>query len=327
MARATSTAQIAKGVWRIGTSAGERQVYYYLLDAGDGLVLFDAGLKSSAASVIKLLAEIGHPTTDLQTIVISHSHNDHIGGLALLAETSGATVLAHEHAQGWMLDHERQYLERFKQYKNDVSLPPGLHADFFDELGRPWLADRWLDQLPHELPHSRKMMISPTPGHSADSIALWLPEEKLLFCGDAFGGPGIASHLPVYDDIEAYQDTLARIAKLDPNMLLTAHFEMIENENVEPALLQARRLTEQLDEFILAALQKAKGGLTLPFLTQMVCARFGRVFAASAFTTVLAHLRATEQNHLVFQQDNNWCVGKPVQRALPILPVAPSGIA
>lgn len=317
--------QVVNGVWRISTPFGGRTIYNYLVTAGNGFVLFDTGLKDTSRAVLQLLQSLKRKITDITTILLSHSHNDHIGALAELAEASGATVFAHAQAQTWMLDHERQFLERFSHYKKSIPLPKRAHADFFEQLGRPWLADKWLTQFPHTMALSRKMEILHTPGHSPDCLALFLPEARIVLCGDAFGGAGVAEHLPYYTDVEAYRNTLSLLEALKPALLLSGHFQAIHQNAIPAALQQSRRLTEQLHEFICHALKNAKKGLTVPFLTEMVCARFGRVLTPQAATTVLAHLQAAADHRAAFEEKGVWRFGNAVKATLPVLPgVAPS---
>jgi len=66
-----------------------------ILIAGDnGLILLDAGLPQSAPLVDASIAALGFKTTDVRLMVISHTHYDHVGGIAALQRASGATVAA-----------------------------------------------------------------------------------------------------------------------------------------------------------------------------------------------------------------------------------------
>lgn len=75
---------------------GEPAVSYYIED-GDTKILFDTGYSNL---YIQNAKKLNVPLNDISTIVISHGHNDHTGGLAYLKE-SGAfdldklKILAH----------------------------------------------------------------------------------------------------------------------------------------------------------------------------------------------------------------------------------------
>ena len=68
------------------------------------------------------------------------------------------------------------------------------------------------------------------PGHSPGHLAVWLPAERAAIVGDAAMGRGIPyldgslMYAPQYHDPERYLATLGRLARLDPDVLLGAHF-------------------------------------------------------------------------------------------------------
>jgi glyoxylase-like metal-dependent hydrolase (beta-lactamase superfamily II) len=88
-----------------------------LLIEDDPLTLVDTGPNSgkSLAELEDGLREHGHKVEDLERIVITHQHNDHLGLVGLLADRSGAEVCA--------LDHLAPVIEGF-----------GSHAEANDEL-------------------------------------------------------------------------------------------------------------------------------------------------------------------------------------------------
>jgi glyoxylase-like metal-dependent hydrolase (beta-lactamase superfamily II) len=88
-----------------------------LLIEDDPLTLVDTGPNSgkSLAELEDGLREHGHKVEDLERIVITHQHNDHLGLVGVLADRSGAEVCA--------LDHLAPVIEGF-----------GSHAEANDEL-------------------------------------------------------------------------------------------------------------------------------------------------------------------------------------------------
>ncbi|WP_028061771.1 MBL fold metallo-hydrolase [Candidatus Solirubrobacter pratensis] len=92
------------------------RVNCYLID-DDPLTLVDTGPNSGKALVelSDMLRERGRRIEDLERIVITHQHSDHLGLVGVLADRSGAEVA--------VLDHLAPLVERF-----------GEHADANDEL-------------------------------------------------------------------------------------------------------------------------------------------------------------------------------------------------
>jgi len=58
------------------------------------LTLIDAGLPGSKAPLVRYLGTIGRDLSELDRIICTHGHPDHIGGVRELAD-SGAEVLIH----------------------------------------------------------------------------------------------------------------------------------------------------------------------------------------------------------------------------------------
>lgn len=83
---------LAPNTWFVG-SKGLSSV---LIDSGAGLVLIDAGLPQSAPAIATAIRRLGFRVEDLRYLLNSHAHFDHAGGIAALARWSGAEVLASE---------------------------------------------------------------------------------------------------------------------------------------------------------------------------------------------------------------------------------------
>lgn len=121
--------------------------YFWLLVRGKRAAIVDPG---DAAPVEVRLEREG---LDLDTIVVTHHHADHIGGVARLKARYGARVLGPvgETIPG-----------------RDVALKEG---DRVEVLGV-------------------KMEVIDVPGHTSGHIAYFAPAEGLLFCGDTLFAAG-----------------------------------------------------------------------------------------------------------------------------------------
>lgn len=77
---------------------GENAVSSWLLDTGDGYVLFDAQVSPEALqnTVESGMRELGLDPADIRFLVITHAHGDHFGGARYLAETYGTRIIATE---------------------------------------------------------------------------------------------------------------------------------------------------------------------------------------------------------------------------------------
>ena len=176
----------------------ERFVYAYVID-GKRLFLIDTGVAGAERDISFALQKLDKNLSDIEIIILTHSHPDHIGAASLIQNQSGAPVWAHPNERTWIEDVERQRQDRpvpgFDQLvAGSVSLDR-LLADG-DVLS-------FADDLTFRVLH--------TPGHSAGSICLLSEANGILFSGDLVPQP---NSMPIYEDVAALANSLVRIAKI-----------------------------------------------------------------------------------------------------------------
>src|SRR5206468_1307112 len=59
------------------------------------VTLIDSGLASGGREVEHAIAGAGRSVTDVSSVIVTHSHGDHIGGALWLQEASGCRVFLH----------------------------------------------------------------------------------------------------------------------------------------------------------------------------------------------------------------------------------------
>jgi hydroxyacylglutathione hydrolase len=162
-----------------------RFVYVYFI-YGQKIVLIDSGVASSENIILDYLKKTGRSPEEISTLILTHSHPDHIGSASALKNTSNFVVAAHVAERAWIEDVDLQEKERpVPGFKSLVG--GSVHVDKILRDG---------DIL--DLGDGRSMRVLHTPGHSSGSISLWLSEDGALFCADAIPIPG---EMPIYQDV------------------------------------------------------------------------------------------------------------------------------
>jgi glyoxylase-like metal-dependent hydrolase (beta-lactamase superfamily II) len=230
--------QILPGVHRFRDTSSN----VYLLASDPGLAMIDTGAGRDVTKIVDQLDAAGHSLSELHTIVLTHAHGDHAGGLSELARRSGARILAHR--------LEVPYVE------GTQSLPAG---SFLQRLMK-WITDLMsrqqrcqVDQALEEgdvIPFLGGVQVLHTPGHTPGSICLYRQECGLLFCGDLFfngnlltGRSGLRYAPSLFSvDPEQARRSARRIAGLDVQVLCAGHGEPILHDAQErlAALVDAR---------------------------------------------------------------------------------------
>lgn len=75
--------------WFVGTCA----ISAILVTSPDGHVLIDAATADAVPAIIANIRTAGFRVEDIRTILVTHEHNDHVGGVAGMQQASGARVL------------------------------------------------------------------------------------------------------------------------------------------------------------------------------------------------------------------------------------------
>src|SRR5262245_20855328 len=84
--------EVAEGVFEVPIT----YVHAFLVVVDDGVVMVDTGLPGRSKKLYEALHEARKTIGDVHTILLTHWHTDHVGGVAELKRASGARVIAHQ---------------------------------------------------------------------------------------------------------------------------------------------------------------------------------------------------------------------------------------
>jgi hypothetical protein len=76
------------------------------------LVLVDTGVKGAKDIAFKCIESLGRKPEEIDTLVITHAHPDHIGGALGIKQATGCKIAAHSDAVAWIEDTELQFKQR-----------------------------------------------------------------------------------------------------------------------------------------------------------------------------------------------------------------------
>lgn len=92
--------RIADRTWHIGTA----DISALLVVTEDGAILLDGGLPQAADLLLANMQKVGVAPGDLELMLASHVHGDHVGPSAAVKRATGATVV--NSAEGaWLMAH------------------------------------------------------------------------------------------------------------------------------------------------------------------------------------------------------------------------------
>ncbi|WP_432510058.1 MBL fold metallo-hydrolase [Kineococcus sp. SYSU DK001] len=223
--------EVADGVFLAGTGLVNR----YLLRQGRSLTLVDGGYPADAADVLGSLTRLGARPGDVEAVLVTHAHTDHVGGLgALLAAAPGLPVLTHPdevaHAHRDRLEQVSTGTVLRHAWRPRVAawavraLRGGGTRDVALPRARGFTPGAALDLPGAPVP-------VPTPGHTSGHTAYRVPGAGALLTGDALvtahptttrRGPQLLPRFFHHDPAAAAR-ALAALAGLPEDLLLPGH--------------------------------------------------------------------------------------------------------
>ncbi len=209
----------------------------YLVETSSGPFLIDAGVDPDAAWVGANINALGYALPELRGILVTHAHADHAGGVAALAEASGAPVLVDEAERELLATGSDEQLG-LRAAKENGTYPPHYRYPHF--TGARALPGRWSSG-----PGATSLHAISTPGHSPGSTCFLLesPGYRALFSGDSLFLGGFISLLNIDgSDPAVYRRSLPPLASLAVDGLFPGHYLFAVHDGQQHIDLALQRL-------------------------------------------------------------------------------------
>ncbi|KZV83493.1 Metallo-hydrolase/oxidoreductase [Exidia glandulosa HHB12029] len=262
---------------------------FILVDTGEGKPEYIPLL----ASVLKEQHEQSPSVPLVSDIVITHKHGDHHGGLpsvlSLLRDIQSTSA---------------PRIHKFPLEGGDLSLgsvlaqiPPGTFTPTGDGRALHDLSDG------QELDGTESTLrVIHTPGHTADSICLFLPEEEALLTADTVLGQGTA----VFEDLGTYMRSLRLIHALDPSFtrIYPGHGPaVVQNarEHVQTYITHRQAREDEIVKLLNADAEKKDW--SAQDVVQIIYAKYPQSLWPAATHGILLHLAKLQSEGRVAQKE------------------------
>ena len=216
---------VADGVWVVRGGFPSKTMNVYLIRDGDGVMLFDAGIKAMTGAVAAAGASLGGITR----VVLGHGHPDHRG----VAPYLGVPVLCHadnrEDAEG---DGGMRYFDfsKLKPYARPV----------FPYLLRMWDGGPvTIAATVSEGDELAGFEVVALPGHAPGLIGLWRAADRLALVSDCFytldpqtgihGHPRVP-HEAFNHDTEQARASVRKLAAMEPAAAWAGHADPLTGD-------------------------------------------------------------------------------------------------
>jgi hydroxyacylglutathione hydrolase len=186
-------------------------------------ILIDSGVEGEEHKILKAMSQVGIKPGQISLILHTHAHFDHTGSTAKLASMLKIPTAVHPADQALLRSGRMNTLTALgveaALLKLVVNRPfPGLTPDL--------LVDEAFDLSPFGV----TARILHTPGHTAGSLSILLPDGKLivgdLMMGGLLGGSLFPSRprLPYYaEDLAKLRASIQRVLSHNPHTIYPGH--------------------------------------------------------------------------------------------------------
>ena len=261
--------EVAPGVHelRLPIPFEDGHVNVFLLPVDGAVDLIDCGMNASESLDLLRMAirRVAGDGARLGSLLVTHIHPDHYGAAGVVTHEWGAQLYLHRlevplvHPRYLALDALVAEVHRYL-LANGV---PEADAEVMQNASRSFAKS--VTTAPAAIPldgaetlefGGRRLRVEWTPGHSPGHICLFDPEAGILFAGDELlpeDTPNIGLHpQSTPNPLADFLTSLARLAELEPSLVLPAHGRPFEDAGKRVAELT--KFHEKRKDRILALL-------------------------------------------------------------------------
>lgn len=206
------------------------------------------------------LREHGYSIRDIEQVVLTHHHVDHVGLLDRILDANPVPVYGHPNCRPWIRQDREFYQwhqEFFASFYQELGVPTELWKEFlaFQKVierfsCRADLTGELMEGEP--IPGLPEWRVIETKGHAQSHISLFRERDGLLIAGDhvikhissnALVEPPLRPGEPRVKPLIQYMENLRKCASLPVTLTLSGHGEAVEDL---PALVEQR--LEKMEE-------------------------------------------------------------------------------
>lgn len=236
------------------------------------LIVIDPGPKDAAHHRALLTAIAGRPVSH---ILLTHTHRDHVDGVADLVAATGATTVGegpYRNARPLKVGEENPFL-----YASDTDFAPD------ERVGDGAVVDNG----------EVRVDVIATPGHNANHLAFALGD--IAFSGDHVMGWSTTVIAPPDGAMADYFASLDRLLGVHHTRYLPGHGDAIADPHAAVSAMKSHRLMREA-----AILERvAAGTRTIPAIVDALYAGLDPALKGAAALSVLAHLEKLEADGAV----------------------------
>ena len=218
----------------------------------EGVVVIDTGTPALGPLIRKeIAAQTNRP---VKYVIYTHGHNDHAGGAHAFVG-SEPKVIAHENTIP-RFDRYRltaDYIRLTRSIQFHFNIPLSWHPLY------PYPTETYRDEYHFEL-GGRTFELFHGKGETDDHTLVWMPESRVVFCGDLLEAsfPNLGNPFKVMRYAEEWAVTLERALALGPNFAIGGDVVLIDKQKIREVFKDNIELLRFLQDSVITAANEGK---------------------------------------------------------------------
>ena len=291
-----------------GDHEGKTATRVFFVQGADKLALIDSGIHAGLPSLKQAFAELGREPADLDYLLLTHEHMDHIGNNGWLKKETGCVVMGHAARADRVADNMLNAKTIVHAFPEGEGFD--LNIEYLDWMGP---VEGPIDKTVAEgelidLGGGIELEVVEVLGHSMAEIGFFERQSASLVIADPLL-PKINPVLYLYEEPNVMRDTFDKIERfLDERSVLTvifAHDEPKSAEETVELLKDCRQRVDLVEESILNHI-KLNPGIGFAELRDKCCDDQKKVREWRALVSINASLKDFESKGLVCRDNGGW---------------------
>ena len=182
---------------------------------GSEKILLDSGLDAQNVDtcLVPALRELGYEISDMDWLLCTHCHGDHVGGHKRILELGEVKVAVYSKSVPKLHDPLKYSKLIRATFPEHSPAPPAVLAGV-----------RETKVLEDGDIIAGRLQLIATPGHDDDCVCFYDKKTKSLITGDSLQGNGTASQgTALYMSLADYRDSLAKLKSMDIQNIISGH--------------------------------------------------------------------------------------------------------
>ena len=293
-----------------GDHEGKTATRTFFVQGSKHLALIDSGLHAGYAALEAAFSELGLNKSDLDLLLITHEHMDHIGNNGPLKRETGCTIVGHAARADRVADNMLNARSIVHAFPEGEEFDLGVeYLDWMAPFEGP-LDEFVADGDVIDLGGGVQLEVVECFGHSMAEIGFFEQSSRTLVIADPLL-PVFNPVLYLYEDPAAMRATFDRLERFladrDVETVILAHEEPRTADSALELVADCRGRVDAIEDAMLRSI-RAQRGITRASLRDVVCDEFEKVREWRALVSIDASLRSFSERGLIKGHGHGWTI-------------------